>query len=133
MEAIEHISHGGRTLVYIIRAALHPAQTQFVTSPEMNQQVGFVVYPCGGQIARHFHKPLERRIVGTAEVLVVRQGRCEIEIFSEQREWLATRQVARGDVIVILAGGHGFRMLEDTVLLEIKQGPYTGMDEKERF
>jgi hypothetical protein len=38
-----------------------------------------------------------------------------------------------GDIILLVAGGHGFRCLEDTVLLEIKQGPYTGLVEKEAF
>ena len=46
---------------------------------------------------------------------------------------IATRELATGDVMLMVGGGHGFRMLEDTVLLEVKQGPYTGVAEKERF
>jgi hypothetical protein len=41
--------------------------------------------------------------------------------------------VREGDVLLLVKGGHGFRMLEETVFVEIKQGPYTGLDEKERF
>src|SRR5262245_50760382 len=73
--AIESIVDGGQTLAMIIRSQTCPDKTTFVTQPEWKQQVGFVVYPAGGEIARHVHRPLERHLVGTSEVLVVKQGR----------------------------------------------------------
>lgn len=130
---IERITCNGQPLVYIIRAELEPAETRFITPQDFNQQVGFIVYPRGGRITRHRHKRLERHIVGTSEVIIVRKGRCEIDVYNEDQALVATRELRRGDVIVMVAGGHGFRMIEDTVLLEIKQGPYTGLDEKECF
>jgi len=133
MEPIERIIWMGKPLVYIIRAEMNPEQTVFPTPPDFNFQVGFVVYPAGGEIARHVHRHLERRIVGTAEVLVVKKGRCLIDIYNDDRELVATRELRVGDVMLMVGGGHGFRMLEDTIFLEIKQGPYTGLDEKERF
>ena len=96
-------------------------------------QVGFIVYPSGGEVERHVHVPLERSLVGTSEVLMVRSGRCEMDVYDDERTLVATRELVAGDVVVIFGGGHGFRMLEDTTLLEVKQGPYTGLDEKERF
>lgn len=131
--AIEHISDGGVELCYIIRAALLPERTTFLTPQSFKQQVGFVVYPAGGAIQRHTHRPLERHLVGTSEVLVVRKGRCLVDIYTDDRELVATRELCPGDIMLMVGGGHGFRMLEDTVLLEVKQGPYTGVDEKERF
>ena len=71
--------------------------------------------------------------MGTSEVLIVRRGRCEMDIYNNERELVATRQLRQGDIMLMVDGGHGFRMLEDTVFLEVKQGPYTGVDEKERF
>lgn len=133
MAPLERIASGDETLAYLVRAGHRPEETSFVTEPELIQQVGFVVYPAGGAIERHFHHPVERRVVGTPEVLVVRSGRCEIDLYDEQRELIATRELAAGDVIVIVAGGHGLRMLEDTILLEVKQGPYPGASEKECF
>lgn len=130
---IEHICWHEHPLAYIIRAELTPGETMFLTPPEFKQQVGFVVYPEGGEIGRHVHRPLERYLIGTSEVLVVRKGRCEIDIYNDDRELVATRELKPGDIMLMVGGGHGFRMLEDTVLLEIKQGPYTGLDEKERF
>jgi len=133
MEHVERIEWQGRLLVVIIRAELTPAQTMFFTPPELKQQVGFVVYPQGGEIERHVHVPLERRLVGTSEVLVVRRGRCEMDIYNDEKQLVATRELRAGDIMLLVNGGHGFRMLEDTVFLEIKQGPYSGLEEKERF
>ena len=131
--AVEIISWNDQPLTYIIRANPLPDQTTFLTPPEFKQQVGFVVYPTGGEIARHIHRPLERRLIGTSEVLVLLKGRCLIDVYNDERELVATRELRVGDVMLMVGGGHGFRMLEDTVFLEIKQGPYIGLDEKERF
>ncbi len=133
MEPVEHITWNGKPLAYIIRSEINPEKTTFLTPPEFNFQVGFVVYPSDGEIDPHIHLPLERHIVGTSEVLVVKKGRCEIDIYNDDRELVVTRELCEGDIMLMVGGGHGFRMLEDTVLLEVKQGPYTGLDEKERF
>jgi hypothetical protein len=133
MEYLEQIIFGGKPLAYIIRAEINPDKTTFLTPPEFKQQVGFVVYPAGGEIQRHVHRSLERQLIGTSEVLVLRRGRCEIDIYNNERELVATRELRQGDVMLMVDGGHGFRMTEDTVFIEIKQGPYTGLDEKERF
>jgi len=79
------------------------------------------------------HHPLSRNLIGTSEVLILRKGRCEIDIFNNDRELVATRELHTGDIMLMVDGGHGFRMLEDTVFLEVKQGPFTGDDEKEHF
>lgn len=131
--AQERIERNGKPLAHIIRAELMPERTTFMTPNDFKQQVGFVVYPAGGEIKRHLHRPLERHIVGTSEILVVRKGRAEIDIYDDDRTLVATRELRTGDVILMVGGGHGFRLLEDTVFLEVKQGPYTGIDEKERF
>jgi hypothetical protein len=130
---VEHIIWNDQPLAYIIRAELQPRQTTFLTPPEFKQQVGFIVYPARGEIQRHVHRSLERQLIGTSEVLIVRQGRCEIDIYNNQQELVTTRELRQGDIMLMVDGGHGFRMLEDTVFLEVKQGPYTGIEEKERF
>ena len=130
---IEIISTGGQQLAYIVRGGHLPEATTFITPSSFKQQVGYVVYPAGGQIKRHTHRPLERHLIGTSEVLVVLKGRAEIDVYDDELALVATRELHSGDVMLMIGGGHGFRMLEDTVFLEIKQGPYTGLDEKEQF
>jgi len=132
-QPIEHISQGDQCLAIIIRNNFVPQKTTFLTPNDYKQQIGFVVYPAGGEVPRHVHRPLQRQLVGTSEVLLVRQGHCVADIYNDERELIASRELCEGDVILLVAGGHGFRMLTDTVLLEVKQGPYTGIDEKERF
>jgi hypothetical protein len=129
----EWIERNGKPLAFIIRASVMPDKTTFLTPNEFKQQVGFVVYPKGGEIKRHVHLPLERHLVGTSEVLIVKNGRAEIDVYDDDRTLVATRELRTGDIMLMVGGGHGFRMIEDTVFLEIKQGPYTGIDEKERF
>jgi hypothetical protein len=131
---IETIAHDGVVLAYIARAAVLPSATTFLTPAECQMQVGHVVYPAGGEIPRHAHLPVERHLVGGAEVLVVQQGRCQVDVYSDDRRLVATRELRHGDILISVAGGDGFRVLEDLVLLEVKQGPYPGVAaEKEHF
>jgi hypothetical protein len=131
--SISTIASGGITLAYVIRSGPGPDRTEFVTPDDATLQVGFVVYPAGGEVVRHRHLPITRSIVGTSEVLLVREGRCEADLYDQDQRLVSTVELEAGDVIVLIAGGHGFRMTEDTVLIEVKQGPYVGESEKERF
>jgi hypothetical protein len=130
---VEAIGREGKVFAYVMRDAPGEKKTTFLTPDESIQQVGFVVHPAGAEVRRHYHLPLERSIVGTPEVLVVRQGRCEMDVYDDQQEFVCTRELETGDIMVMVGGGHGFRMVEDTVLLEVKQGPYYGPDEKAYF
>jgi len=130
---VECIEKDNTLIAYIVRAEKMPEQTEFITPDNVKQQVGFVVYPRGGEIKRHVHVPIERHLVGTSEVILVRKGLLELDLYTENKELLGTWQLRKGDLLLLVNGGHGFRCLEDTVLLEIKQGPYTGLVEKEHF
>jgi hypothetical protein len=133
MDDIASISHKGRVLAFVIRGRASANQTSFFTSDEANLQAGFVVYPAGGRVQPHVHLPLTRTVVGTAELLIVREGRCFVDVYTDDRALLSSHELVAGDAVLSLGGGHGFRMIEDTVLLELKQGPYVGGAEKERF
>lgn len=129
--AIERVCIDDVEAALIIRAGRFPDATHFLTPPDWSLQTGFVVYPAGGEVAAHRHKPIDRRIRDTGEVLVVRRGRCAVDFYDERGARVDTRELASGDVLILRTGGHGLRMFEDTVLLEIKQGPYAGPEEKE--
>jgi cupin fold WbuC family metalloprotein len=128
---IEHIVQNCKTLAYVIRAQGEVQNTLFPTPPDLELQVGFVVYPAGGIVRPHRHVSITRTIQRTCEVIAVRQGRCDVELYDDDKELVATRELRPGDVLIVVTGGHGFRMHEDTVLLEVKQGPYYGLSEKE--
>ena len=133
LEYVQRIESGGQDLAVIIRGGRRPETTTFVTPPEYKQQVGFVVHPAGEEIQRHTHREIERHMIGTSEVLILLSGRCQIDIYDDQHLLVHTSELRQGDVMLMVGGGHGFRMLEDTVFLEVKQGPYLGVDEKDPF
>ncbi len=130
---IEHITSGDQLIAMIIRDKHYPSETTFYTPDHSTMQLGHVVYPKGGRIVPHKHLPLERNLVGTAETLIVKQGKVEVDLFDEAEKLILKTVLNEGDVILLQAGAHGFRMLEDAVLFEIKQGPYTGLREKEHI
>ena len=127
---VEQITSNGQLLACVVRRQVSPDATTFVTQPELNLQVGFVVYPAGGEVQPHAHRPIDRRIIGTSEVLIVKRGRCIVDVYDVDSRLVASPVLETGDLVVLLGHGHGCRMLEDTVLLEVKQGPYLGLDEK---
>lgn len=132
-QAVEQITWNGQRVATIIRNDYLPDRTTFVTPDNYYQQAGMVVYPKGGIIKRHLHLPIQRHLVGTSEALLVKKGRVEVDLHALDKSLLGTWILEQGDLILLAGGGHGFRCLEDTVLLEIKQGPYTGLVEKEHF
>jgi len=133
MSTVETIWQNQMPLAYVVRAGATEATTAFFTSDDAAFQAGFVVYPAGGSVVPHLHLPVVRTVVGTSEFLMVRQGRCIVDLYGDDRALVASRELTTGDLVISLGGGHGFRMLEDTVLFEVKQGPYGGQAEKERF
>ena len=132
--SLEYITTADNVLTsIIIRADYKPTETSFITSPDLAQQLGFVVYPAGGVIKRHLHKNVDRQNISSSEALFVRQGRLEIDIYDTNKSLLATRELQAGDFVLMVSGGHGFRVLEATILLEVKLGPYGGAQDKELF
>jgi hypothetical protein len=130
---VEIIRDGDVELAYIVSRELMPSKTEFLTPDTLGQQMGMVVYAAGTSIPRHVHLPVVREVHGTSEVIVVRKGCCEVDIFNAQKQFVASRRLETGDIVLLIQGGHGFRMIEDTVLFEVKQGPYVGNADKARF
>lgn len=132
-QLLEHITWNDQHIATIIRRDFMPGETTFISPDSYYQQLGFVVYPKDGVVARHSHLPLQRHLVGTPETLLIRKGSTEVDLYAMDKSPLGTWLLEEGDMIQLVAGGHCFKCLEETVFLEIKQGPYTGLVEKERF
>jgi hypothetical protein len=130
LDQTEMISRRGKVMCMIVRAEPMPGRTTFYTPDDFNLQVGKVVCAAGSEIPRHTHPPVIRHLVGTPEILVVQQGRMILNIYTDEQDFLCAREMGLWDVAILLSGGHGFRFLQDTVLLEVKQGPYVGAQDK---
>ena len=105
----------------------------FFTPPDFSQQLGYMNRPAGYRIPSHVHKDVEREVRKTQEVLFIRSGRVRIQFYTDRREPLTSRELAGGDVVLLASGGHGVTMLEPTEIIEVKQGPYAGDEDKVRF
>lgn len=131
--SIERITHLDQTIGIIIRADFRSEGIEFFTPDIFSQQLGYMNRPAGYTIEPHVHNPVEREVVWTQEVLLVKSGKVRVDFYTDGRHYLESRILVAGDVILLAAGGHGFQMLEDAEMIEIKQGPYSGDQDKTRF
>ncbi len=130
---IEQINHKGKLLGIIIRANYHKDGISFFTPDEFSQQLGYMNRPKDYVIPPHVHNLVERKVDLTQEVLIVRSGKMRVDFYDDNRKYLESRILQTGDIILLAHGGHGFKMLEPTEMVEVKQGPYCGEQDKTRF
>lgn len=103
---------------------------KFLTDPKSPQQIGIMSRLNGESVKTHFHNRSERTIHSTQESIFVRRGRCEVDFFEEDGKLICSETLSQGDFVFLSRGGHGFRFREDTELIEVKQGPYLGENDK---
>ena len=132
---VEHVVDdvSGDQLALIIRSSHREDGITFVTDNDSVHQLGVLCWPRGHVIDAHVHNVVERSIVSTQEVLFIRRGRVRLDLYSSNHDYVSSRELSSGDVVFLPSGGHGFEMLEDTEIIEVKQGPYAGEQEKTRF
>ena len=132
-ELMEKIFCGDSLLSIIIRSDFHDSGIHFFTQPDFSQQLAYMHHPAGKTIEPHVHNPVPRQVHYTQEVLFIRKGRLRVDFYDEKREYLESRELRSGDVILLISGGHGFKVLEEVEMIEVKQGPYVGEGDKTRF
>ena len=106
---------------------------EFFTPNDFSQQLAYMNRPAGYKIAPHVHNKVQREVFYTQEVLFIKKGKVKIDFYDNDKNRIETRILETGDVIMLASGGHGFEMLEPTEMIEVKQGPYAGEDDKTRF
>ena len=129
----EEIRYNDELLAIIIKGSYLPQKTEFITPETFKQQVGFIVYDKDKDIEPHIHHEMPRSLKGTSEVLILKKGHVRVDFYSQKKRYIEGRELFPGDVLILVSGGHGFHFYEHSVFLEIKQGPYVGPQEKERF
>ena len=130
---IEQIFDEYRMIAIIVYADYEAEGIEFFTPHNFSQQLASMRRLKGYKIRAHVHKPVPRSVRYTQETLFIKKGKVKINFFDEQKMFLESRILETGDVILLVSGGHDFEMLEDTEMIEVKQGPYAGQDDKERF
>jgi hypothetical protein len=130
---IERIMCGTTIIAIIVSGEFREPGIHFVTPGEYSQQLAFMRHPAGKSIEPHVHNSISREVCYTQEVLLLRKGKLRVDFYDNDQRYLESRILIAGDVILLIEGGHGFKVLEGIEMVEVKQGPYLQDRDKTRF
>ena len=133
MGYVEEIKKKDKLLAMIIRNDYICEGVDFITPSEYSQQVAYMHHPKGKAIDAHVHNLVHRNVVMTQEVLFIKKGILRVDFYDEYEDYLESKELCAGDIILLISGGHGFQILEEVEMIEVKQGPYAGENDKKRF
>lgn len=132
-EGLEYIYHEGELYSIILRDNFKSNSINFFTPDSFSQQLGYLPHKKGNIITPHKHKIQKREILYTQEALFLKKGKVKVNFYKHEENHVGSEVLNGGDTVLLCGGGHGFEILEDTIMIEVKQGPYTGTDDKDRF
>ncbi|MBV6478551.1 MAG: hypothetical protein HGGPFJEG_01306 [Ignavibacteria bacterium] len=130
---VEYIKHNDKLLAIILLSEFEEKGIHFFTSNDLSQQLAYMHHPSGKIIEPHVHNPVTREVQYTQEVLMLKKGKLRVDFYDDDQNYLESRILKAGDVILLSTGGHGFEVLEELQMIEVKQGPYAGDGDKTRF
>lgn len=133
MGAIQFIKKKEVLLAIIIRNDYSCQGVDFITPNNYSQQVAYMSHPTGKVIDAHLHNLVHRNVVMTQEVLFIKKGKLRVDFYDDYKDYLESVILEAGDAILLVSGGHGFTVLENVEMIEVKQGPYSGDKDKVRF
>jgi mannose-6-phosphate isomerase-like protein (cupin superfamily) len=132
-ELIEKVVHGYKLIAIILRTDYKKNGIVFFTPDDFSQQLAYMNRPEGFRIDPHVHNPVSREVHFTQEVLFIKKGKVKVDFYTPDRKYLESKVLSTGDTILLASGGHGFTMIEPTEMIEVKQGPFVGEQDKTRF
>lgn len=133
MSELQVIKKKDRMLAIIIRNNYKCEGIDFITPHEYSQQLAYMHHPEGKIIDAHIHNLVHRNVVLTQEVLFLKKGKLRVDFYDDYQDYLESHILKAGDTILLTSGGHGFKVLEEVEMIEVKQGPYSGERDKVRF
>jgi hypothetical protein len=130
---IRKMMNGSQLLAIIVTHHFSQHGVHFVTPEQFSQQLAYMRHPAGKVIEAHSHNLVEREIYYTQEVLFIRKGKLRVDFYDDAEQYLESCILESGDTILLASGGHGFEVLEEVEMIEVKQGPYVDSKDKTRF
>lgn len=130
---IKTLTHDEQLLALLVPRRFRDPGIHFFTPDDLSQQLAYMRHPPGKIIAPHVHNPVPREVQFTQEVLVIMKGILRVDFYTNGQCYLESWVLESGDVILLATGGHGFEVLEEVEMFEVKQGPYAGEQDKTRF
>jgi len=133
MNNILKIFYNHRLLGLIIKSDYSAEGINFLTDDKNTLQLAYMHHQAGYVIKPHYHNNIKRIISDTQEVIFIKKGRIKVNFYNNEQVLIENHILTDGDILLLVAGGHGFEALEETEMVEVKQGPYTGEKDKTRF
>ena len=131
---IEKIYHNKKLYALIVRAKFRKKNgINFFTEDSSNQQFGYMKHSKGHVIKPHRHKRRDTKIFYTTEVIILFKGLLRVDFYNEKQKYLFSKVVKAKDIIMLVHGGHGFKVLKKIEMIEVKQGPYSFVKDKIKF
>jgi len=131
---IEKIFHKKKLLALIVRGKYRNKKgITFFTPNDSTQQFGYMKHKKKHIIKPHMHKKRMTRILYTSEVILILKGILRVDFYTSIKKYLFSKILKKNDIIMLVHGGHGFKVLKDIEMLEIKQGPYSLIKDKIKF
>ena len=130
---LNRVIYNNKELAIIIREGYCSEGVQFLTDSSYSQQLAYMHHDTGKNIDAHVHNHEVRSVKYTQEVLILRKGKLRVDFYDDNTDYLKSTILYGGDIILLADGGHGFKVLEEVEMIEIKQGPYLGENDKVRF
>jgi hypothetical protein len=127
---IKKIEYNSQVCSIVISEGYSQDGIKFFTENGETLQLGYMKRPAGYKIRAHIHKPVVRSVEYTNEVLFIKRGKVKVSFLNEIGQVFSTVILCKGDTILLLSYGHGFEMIEESEILEVKQGPYAGENDK---
>ena len=130
---LEVVKNNDLTLAIILKRNFNKNGIEFFTPQNYSQQLGYMKRDKNYIIKPHIHKKITRQVNNTNEVLFLKSGKVRIDFYDESKKYIESRILVKGDIILLATGGHGFKMLEKSEIIEVKQGPYNSKTDKQIF
>ena len=130
-ETVETIKdNNGNTVAIVIYKKFKKEGVNFLTPENFSQQVAFIAHASGKVIQAHTHRKVKREVQETQETLLIKRGSIKVNLYDVEGNYLDSRILKKGDLVLLVSGGHGFEVLKDIEMIEVKQGPYSGPEDK---
>ena len=131
---MEKIFYKKKLLALIVKGTYRNKKgITFFTPKESTQQFGYMRHKKEYIIKPHLHKKRLTKILYTTEIILILKGKLRVDFYNLKKKYLFSRVIKEKDIIMLVHGGHGFKVLKNVEMIEIKQGPYILSRDKIKF
>ena len=131
---IEKILYKNKLFALIVKSNYRKKRgINFFTPNNTTQQFGYIKHKKGHVIEPHQHNKRLTKILSTTEVILLLKGILRVDFYENQKKYLFSKIINAKDIIMLVHGGHGFKVLKNAEMIEVKQGPYSLAKDKIKF